>query len=408
MKTNARRHPKRRLSALVVIVLLATYSFWTVRQPLPLLIPSQSTASIHTKATTSALVWPTANQASVGIVGSPILESHGTQTPSPMASTTKIITALAVLKLKPLDLNQQGPLLTLSGADVDIYNRYVAQDGSVVPVQAGEQISEYQALQAIMLPSANNIADSLAIWAYGSLGAYQTAANTYLAELGLKDTHVGSDASGLAPDSTSTAQDLVKLGELAMQNPVLAQIAGQSTATGIPLTSSVKNVNFLLGTSNIIGLKTGNSDQAGGVYVSASKTTVNNKPVTIVTALVGTPDLVSAVQGSLPLIRSAQANFSSQSIITAQNSVVGTYTQPWGGDVTAIASKDFTMSTWNGTTLNAKIKLDKIPATTKASQPIGKVTAQHSSLSDESSVPVILKNSVTEPSVWWRLTHPLR
>jgi D-alanyl-D-alanine carboxypeptidase (penicillin-binding protein 5/6) len=263
-------------------------------------------------------------------------------------------------------------------------------------------------LQAIMLPSANNMADSLAIWAYGSLSAYTAAANAYMTELGLPNTRIGSDASGLAPDSVSTARDLVKLGELAMQSPVLAQIVSQATATSIPLTTAVKNVNFLLGTSNIIGVKTGNSDQAGGVYVSASKATVNNKPVVIVTALVGTPDLTSSVQGSLPLIRSAQTNFSAQSIIASRDTVVGSYHLPWGGDVTAIASKDFSMSAWNGTNLSAKIQLDKIAGNSVAKQTVGKVTAQHTSLSDESSIPVTLRDSVREPSVWWQIVHPIR
>ena len=127
--------------------------------------------------------------------------------------------------------------MTITQADVDIYNRYVAQDGSVVPVTVGEKITLYQMLQALMLPSANNIADSMAIWAYGSLQNYSLAANKYVAAHGMNITHIGSDASGLAPDTVGTAHDLVLLGKLAMEHPVLSAIVGQQTATGIPSTS---------------------------------------------------------------------------------------------------------------------------------------------------------------------------
>ncbi|HEX7633218.1 MAG TPA: serine hydrolase [Candidatus Saccharimonadales bacterium] len=400
-----RRHPFMPL--ILLLLVLVVYAAWAIHQPLPLLHPSRGVTLLPTQTSASNLNWPS-SQAAVGIVDSSVLEKHGLQTPVPTASTAKIITALMILKQKPLKTGEQGPTITLTSSDVDIYNRYVAQDGSVVPVQAGEQITEYEALQAVMLPSANNMADSMAIWAYGSMSAYAAAANAYVAGLGLTGTHIGSDASGLAPDTVSTAQDLVRLGELAMQNPVLAQIVGQSTATGIPLASSIRNVNVLLGTSGIVGIKTGNSDQAGGVYVSASKTTLGNKSVTIVTALMGTPDLGSALRDSLPLIKSAQANFTSQAIVANSGKTLGTYALPWGGSVTAVASGDLHVEVWKGTAVASKVTLNTIAAGTHAGQAVGTVSAGHTTLSDQSSIPVIIKTDIPQPSLWWRLLHPAR
>ncbi|HVX57159.1 MAG TPA: hypothetical protein VHA37_05495, partial [Candidatus Saccharimonadales bacterium] len=355
MKTSGTRGGRRLPYAAVVLAVVIVYGAWCLARPLPTLAPTASLAQ-NTLATASKLAWPAQGQAAVGIAGSSIMEAHGVQQPIPTASTAKLITALTVLGVKPLSPGQQGPAITIGPNDVAIYNNYVAQDGSVVPVQNGEQISEYQALETLMLPSANNMADSLAIWAFGSLPNYGQAANQFLDDNGIVETHVGSDASGFNPSTTSDARDLVKIGELAMQNPVLTQIVSQSTASGIPVAGTIKNVNFLLGTDGIIGIKTGNTDQAGGVFVSASRTTVNSKPVTILTAVLGAADLSHAMSDSLTLVKSAQTNFSTVPVVHA-GAVVGSYKLPWGGSVNAIASKDVSTTLWNGSSPNPKVDL---------------------------------------------------
>lgn len=150
----------------------------------------------------------------------------------------------------------------------------------------GEQLSEYQMLEAMMLPSADNMADSLAIWAYGSLPAYQAAANQYLANHNINDTHVGVDASGLDPSTVSTAHDLVLLGEAAMQNAVLAEIVAKPSVNGFPLMGTISNTNTLLGQNGIVGAKTGNTDQAGGVFVfAANYNDANGQELSVVGAV---------------------------------------------------------------------------------------------------------------------------
>lgn len=399
--------PRRRkwwVSALVVLVLIAGYCTWTVRRPLPSISPSQP-AELQASAAGGSLAWPPTGQSAAGIVGSKILETHQPQTSLPTASTAKLITALSVLKQKPLALGEQGPLITLTDRDVALYNSYTAQEGSVVPVRSGEQISEYQMLQAMLLPSANNIADSLATWAFGSLTAYSAYANSYAAQLGLATTHIGSDASGFAPTTVSSAENLVELGEIAMQNPVLAQIVGQPTASGLPIVDTVKNVNFLLGTSNIVGIKTGNTDQAGGVFVAAARVSVNNKPVTIVTAVLDAPSLFAAMKDSLALIQSAQANFKPVTIIKA-NAIVGGYKIPWGGTIPATADTALTLDTWSGSTVSASTHLQRISATAQSGQTVGSITVPQSSLNDQKSADIKLQGTPGKPSLRWRLLHP--
>ena len=405
MKRQSGRLRRRLVITALIALLLAGYAGWALERDLPALRPSTAGANYSVKTGQAALSWPAAGQSAVGIVGSDTLVSSPAQKPVPTASTAKILTVLAVLQKKPLANGQTGPTITLTANDVAIYNNYVARDGSVVPVNAGEQISEYQMLQAIMLPSANNMADSLAIWAFGSLPKYAAYANMYAKQHGLTGTHVGSDASGLSADTVSTAEDLTRLGELAMQHPVLSAIVGQSTASGIPVAGTVKNVNHLLGTDGIIGVKTGNSDQAGGAYVAAARKNILGRDITIVTAVAGAPDLFSAMKTSLPLIDSAAANFQSIIVMPA-GSVVGQYKLPWGGTLPVSVSRDLVVNVWKGRSVPLASHLKSVDPVNPPSS-VGELAVADPTVGHE-SVPLVLKAAIPEPSAWWRLTHPLR
>jgi D-alanyl-D-alanine carboxypeptidase (penicillin-binding protein 5/6) len=390
---------------LLVFVLIAGYVVWALERSLPLVQPVQAVTNAKTAVPGGNLSWPPTAEATVSVLDTDILSMHGQQTPAPTASTAKLITALAVLSKKPLKPGEQGPIITLTDKDVAIYNAYVALDGSVMRVVAGEQLSEYQMLQAIMLPSANNIADSLAIWAFGSLEAYSTYANTYIEQLGMNSTHIGSDASGLSPTTVSSAHDLALLGKAAMQNPVLAGIVSQPSANGFPVVGTIRNVNYLLGKDGIVGVKTGNTDQAGGVFVGASRGILNGKSVVIVTAVTGSANLPTAMQESLNLIQSAQANFKPITAVKA-GTVVGSYKLPWGGTVEVVAAEDLRTSGWAGGSVPYSAKLQGMAPGSQAGTQAGTVSIKKSGINDGQSTAVELKSSISEPSAWWRLLHP--
>src|SRR4029450_2256055 len=82
-------------------------------------------------------------------------------------SVAKVMTAYLVLRDHPLGLGQDGPTITLTDADVADTHRRRRQRESVVSIAAGEELTELQALQALLLPSANNIGAVLARWDAG-------------------------------------------------------------------------------------------------------------------------------------------------------------------------------------------------------------------------------------------------
>ena len=171
-----------------------------------------------------------------------------------------------------------------------------------------------------------------------------------------------------------------------------------------PLTTEIKNVNSLLGSNGIIGVKTGNSDAAGGAYISASRVVLNQKPVVIVTAILGSATLSSALKDSLPLVKSAQANFETVSIVKAGQSV-GSVKVPWDGNISAVAEKDLTTAVWNGSQADVAINLKPVSIKDIFA---GSISLPNSAVSNYQTVKVKLDSHPTPPNIWWRLIHPIK
>lgn len=250
------------------------------------------------------VVWPAeAKAAAIGIQGSGVVSSHNDSKPRPIASIAKVITALAILEKKPLKGDESGPLVPITERDEQLYRDYVAKNGTVVLIKAGVPISERDALEAMLLPSANNVADTTAIWAFGSLKNYHDYANDMLKRLGLKDTTVGVDASGLDPSTKSTASDLVRLGEIALKNPIIAHIVALPAAN-IPFAGDIPNYNAMVTKYGYTGLKPGESIQAGNTLLFSTNETANGKPVTIIGAILGTENYRESNAGALQMVDS--------------------------------------------------------------------------------------------------------
>src|SRR4029077_20658662 len=120
---------------------------------------------------------------SLGTIG-----TSGNEQPLPMASVAKVMTALVVMADKPLNGSDSGPLITITDIDVQAYQADHDQKQSVVEVQVGEQLTETQALEAMLIPSGNNIAETLARWDAGTIPAFVTKMNKLAKKLGLART----------------------------------------------------------------------------------------------------------------------------------------------------------------------------------------------------------------------------
>jgi D-alanyl-D-alanine carboxypeptidase (penicillin-binding protein 5/6) len=215
--------------------------------------------------------WPAHGQARVEVAGVGVIGRSGGNPAVPIASVTKVMTAYTVLQDHPLLSGQSGPVIRVSRAEAAAYAGYVARGESRVKVKAGERITERQALQALLLPSANNMAAILARWDAGSVPAFVRRMNANAALLGMASTHY-ADASGYNKASVSSTSDLLRLAPAVLADPAFAETVRLKSA-GIPL-NKLKNTNRLLGRHGVIGLKTGSMSASGGCLLFAAQRTL--------------------------------------------------------------------------------------------------------------------------------------
>ena len=207
--------------------------------------------------------WPTAGQAAYRV--GDVSRAGPRQDPAPIASLAKVMTAYLVLQRLPLRADSQGPGYVITPADVEDYRLCRGRGESVVRVVAGERITERQALAALLLPSANNMAALLARHVAGSTAEFVRRMNATARRLGMVRTNY-SDPSGFDPSTVSTAADQVILAAAVADDPVFADLVSR-TSYPVPVVGVVRSTDTLLGHDGFTETKTGSDDAAGGCFM---------------------------------------------------------------------------------------------------------------------------------------------
>jgi serine-type D-Ala-D-Ala carboxypeptidase (penicillin-binding protein 5/6) len=399
MQTHRNAHRKPRLYfgifAASIFVVSFIYISAVLLWPLQPITPNTvtKTSIIQPEIATE---WPT-NFSAIGDTEHGFLAASD-DTQVPIASISKLVTALVILDAKPLKQGESGPAVTITSNDIALYNKYIAMNGTVGAVASDMQLSEYQLLQGMLLGSANNYADTAAIWAFGSVDAYVLAANAYLQKQGFRQTAV-ADATGFSTSSKSTAQELIKLGILAINQPIIAGIVSQKSAT-IPGVGTFINTNKLLGSHGIIGLKTGTTEAAGSCLLFASQFTKYDKPITLVGVVLGAPNHPALFQSVSTLTQKTTDQYITREI-TNDSTAYATYRAPWGASAHAISSESNDV-VWQG----AKIKITSAPrpVTPEGKTDAGELTSLVGTKSSRSGLE--LDRPLAGPGWAWRISHP--
>ncbi|WP_235500429.1 D-alanyl-D-alanine carboxypeptidase family protein [Leifsonia sp. Root227] len=327
-------------------------------------------------------------------------EYHGSDKSLPIASVTKTITALVVLDKKPITGGSDGPTIDFTQKDVDIWNEVISEGGSWAPVVAGTSMTEKQALTAMLLPSANNYAISLANWAYGSSDAFVKAANTWLDSKKFTETHLTSP-DGLDPGSVSTTKDLIGIGKLVLADPVLSAIVSQKSAT-LPGAGAQDNTNTLLGFEGIDGIKTGNTDEAGNCLLFSAEIGVGSNKVRVVGAVLGAPthdDLWAAVKALLVSMKGGFHQVDASSV----GQSYGTYSTPWGARSALVSTSTKSFVVWSDTPIQVDLQTRTIQSGRKGDV-VGQVTFTLNGKTQTAEL--ALARDVPDPGFGWRLAHP--
>jgi len=393
------------LSLIVVIALILGVLQLFVRAVPPVRYVITAPTSLRVPGPAPVLPFPARGEATVGLLGVGTMGSSGGDGPVPIASLTKMMTAYLVLRDHPLAEGDEGPSIQISPADVAAEVVDAAGAQSVVRVQAGEQLTERQALEALLVGSANNIGTLLADWDAGSQAAFVTRMNSEAASLGMTATHY-ADPTGLDSASVSSAGDQVSLAEKAMTNPVFAGIVDLPQIS-LPAAGTVYNYDYLVGHAGIIGIKTGSTAQAGGCFVFAAIRSVGSVPIVVIGAVLGQQGpsiLQAALNVSLALINAAGAAVHPITLSLPNDGEVARLTTPWSSPVPVMAPGTWSTIGWGGLTVGVSVShrtlLGSVGDLT-AGSPLGTVTftlaGQHHTF------PASLQGTVPSASVRWRL-----
>ena len=352
-------------------------------------------------AAAPVLDWPEYGAGAVGAVGFPgVLGRSGSQQALPMASITKVITALVVLDAHPLGPDDPGPTITTTAADVQYYSDYLALNGKVTSVRAGLELSQRDLLNLTLVESANNYTLTLTLWAFGSVETFVDAARAWLDDRGLSGIRV-VEPTGIDAGNTATATDLVELARLALADPTIAPIVGTAGFTVAGLGDFV-TTNELLGSEGVTGIKTGTLDDFGANLLFSADYAVGGSTVTVVGVVLGGPDHEVLGRDIVALLQSVAAGFR-EVTVTTDGDVLGTYRTVWDGTADAVAGADAALVVWGDTPVTVEISAAEVTSAS-AGADVGEAvfTAGASSV----TVELELSRDLDDPGPWWRFTHP--
>jgi D-alanyl-D-alanine carboxypeptidase (penicillin-binding protein 5/6) len=351
--------------------------------------------------------WPGRAEAAIGLPVTGLLGARGGSRPVPIASLAKIMTGYVVLRDRPLPAAGPAPVIAVAAADAAAYARDQRQGQSVVRVAAGEKLTERQGLEAMLIPSGNNVASLLARWDAGSEAAFAAKMNTRARQFGLRGTRY-ADASGADPATVSTAAGQFRLTVAALQIPAFRQIVALPQVT-LPVAGVAYNVNAGLGHDGITGVKTGSSSQAGGCLAFAAIRTVAGSQVTIVGVVLGVPataaqprELGGVISAAENLLGSVGGDLEHAQIVRP-GAVLGSVSSAWAAGPAAVAATGVSVTAWPGTPVTITVRPRPLGHAISQGQPVAQATVTIGG--DVRHITLVAGRAVPAPSVRWRLTR---
>jgi len=356
-----------------------------------------------------AIPWPSHGEAALTVPGVVSFPPVGSGRAVPIASIAKLMTALVVLQDHPLALGQQGPAIPVTAQDVAAYNADVAAHESVVPVTAGEQLSELQAIEAMLVPSADNVADIVAVWDAGSVSAFVAKMNAMAQSFGLTTLHF-ADASGISAQSVGNATDVMGLGERAMANPVIRSVVAMPSVVLPGSTKPAPTYDFDLFADGIVGIKTGSDGPAGGCFAFAAAVKVGGSTKLAYGAVLGqtsnTSALDKAMTVTLGIVKGLNRVLGGVHLLS-RSQQVGAIHAPWGGSVPVSTARGLTVVAAPGDhpTVHVAVSPPALAGNRVATGAVvGTLLVQVNG--GTTKVPLVADGSLAGPSLRWRLLRP--
>ncbi|MFF9705132.1 D-alanyl-D-alanine carboxypeptidase [Streptomyces griseofuscus] len=397
----------RRVKIWTPLVLLLVIIFAVVQTLRPLPSPTLALTAKDSYTFDGGRVnlpWPSEGQGWMDGDGIGTMGNFGKQTPVAIGSVAKTMTAYIILRDHPLKPGQEGPKIKVDATAEKEGGYNKSGESTLNTVHAGDSLTEKQALSAVMIPSANNIARLLARWDAGSEAAFVQKMNATAKQLGMTGTTY-TDPSGLKETTVSTAQDQVKLGRAVVKIPALVAITSAASWTD-PTGQNWPNYNSLPYWIGAIGIKTGTTTAAGGNLLFAARKKVGGQTVTVVGAILGQhkPSILDTVnEVSKTALLGAEHALTSAKILK-KGDVVGYVDDQLGGQTPIVVTQDVTAVGWSGLKVKLSFAAGTVPHTAKAGTQVGTLTVGDGSTAGV-KVPVALQQDLAEPGFGAKLTR---
>nr|WP_245608132.1 D-alanyl-D-alanine carboxypeptidase [Streptomyces hokutonensis] len=395
----------RRVKIWTPLVVLLAIVFAVVQALRPLPTPSLTLTAEDSYTFDGSKVnlpWPSEGQGWMDVNGIGTMGNFGKQTPVAIGSVAKAMTAYIVLKDHPLKAGAEGEKITVD-ATAEKEGGYDKDGESTLnTVKAGDVLTEKQALSAIMIPSANNIARLLARWDAGSEAAFIKKMNDTAKSLGMTNTTY-TDASGLKETTVSTAEDQVKLGNQLVKIQALMDITKLPSWVD-PSGKKWTNYNRLVPYNNSLGIKTGTTTAAGGNLLFAATKEVGGETAVVVGAILGqhTAPIIDTVNAVSKTAMLAAQDAMTSAKILKKGDVVGYVDDRLGGHTPVVVTKDVAAVGWAGLKVKLSFAPDSVPHTAKAGTKVGTLTVGDGS-GGAVKVPVALQKDLAEPALTAKL-----
>ncbi len=393
------------LGALVLAVLLAAcvWRLATEGAP-PLRIHRTLPAYVRLAGPSPALAWPEEGEAAAEVEGVGSFGTSGSTAAVPIASLAKVMTAYLTLREHPLAAGAQGFVMVVSPAQAEERRERVELGQSTVPVSAGERVSERQALQALLLPSANNIAAMLAVHEAGGLAAFVARMNATARSLGMSSTTY-TDPSGFDDTTVSTASDQLKLARAAMDEATFTAIVAEPSAE-LPIAGIVTNYDALAGVDGYVGVKTGSDRAAGGCFMFAKEITVAGRRLRVLGVVLGQQGsaLIDAALYSARRLGDSAAKAVGLQTALARGASVLVATGTGGRHTSGVTSAALQQIGWPGLQVALALSAGPRPRRVRAGEALARVSTGGAY---GASTAAVAAAAIGGPSLGWRLEHLL-
>jgi serine-type D-Ala-D-Ala carboxypeptidase (penicillin-binding protein 5/6) len=411
VRSRFRRWPLVVAAVILIAAAAAVVRLMTLKPPNLILRVAFST-TVRLPGSAPVPAWPARGQAALLVTGIGSLGSAGGDTPRPTASLAKVMTAYLTLKNYPLSQTGPGFTLTVTPAEARAEVQDAKQDESVVAVRAGERLDERQLLEALLIPSGDNIARMLAAHEAGSVSRFVVEMNRTARALDMDNTTY-TDPSGYEPTTVSDATDQLRVFERVMRFATFRRIVSMSSVT-LPVAGAVQNYDPLIAEG--YDGKTGSDSEAEGCLAFFKHLTVDGRRLTVVGVVLGQGNggatsviLAAAAAAAQRLVGSVMPPIRARTVLPARAAVMIASAAD-GHRVAGVTAGPLSVIGWGGIQVHLAIRARSVGADLSAGQRVGYADLTGTlptPTGNQARTAVRASAALAPPGILWRLAHLL-